>query len=96
MQKQMFADVLQNRCSLRFRKIHRKTPDLESLFNKPLVLMACNLFRLQHRCFPENFAKVLGTYFSFITEHFRTTASVTMQLRCSSNIFCVPLLRTHK
>ena len=33
-EKQMFADVLQNRCSLKFLKFHRKTPVLESLFNK--------------------------------------------------------------
>ena len=33
-QKQSFAYVLQNRCSLKFRKFYRKTPVLESLFNK--------------------------------------------------------------
>ena len=33
-QKQPFADVLQNRCSCKFRIIHRKTPVLESLFDK--------------------------------------------------------------
>ena len=32
--KQSFADVLQTRCSSKFRKFHRKTPVLESLFNK--------------------------------------------------------------
>ena len=34
LQKQLFADVLQNRCSWKFRKFHRKTPVLESLFNE--------------------------------------------------------------
>ena len=32
--KQSFADVLQNRRSSKFRKCHKKTPVLESLFNK--------------------------------------------------------------
>ena len=33
-QKRSFADVLQNRYSLKFGKFHSKTPLLESLFNK--------------------------------------------------------------
>ena len=33
-QKQLLADVLQNRCSEKFHNIQRKTPVLESLFNK--------------------------------------------------------------
>ena len=33
-QKQPFADVLQNRCSEKFRKSYRKTPVLESFLNK--------------------------------------------------------------
>ena len=32
--EQLFANVLQNMCSLKFCSIHRKTPVLESLFNK--------------------------------------------------------------
>ena len=40
------------RCSLKFRKFHRKTPVLESLFIKK---------RLQLRCFPVKFAKFLRT-----------------------------------
>ena len=32
-EKQLFADVLQNKCS-KFRNIHRKKPVLEFLFNK--------------------------------------------------------------
>ena len=31
MQSNSFADVLQSRCSQKFRKFHRKTPMLESL-----------------------------------------------------------------
>ena len=33
-QKQSLADVLQNTCSLKFPKFHRKTSVSESLFNK--------------------------------------------------------------
>ena len=33
-QKQPFADVLQNRCSRKFCKTHRERPMLESLFKK--------------------------------------------------------------
>ena len=36
LQKQQFADVLQNRCSLKFRNIYRKIPVLESFINKGL------------------------------------------------------------
>ena len=33
-QKQSFADVLQNRYSEKFRRFHRKAPALEYVFNK--------------------------------------------------------------
>ena len=39
----LFADVLQNRCSQNFHKIHRKTPMLELLFQYSYTLEACNL-----------------------------------------------------
>ena len=44
-QKQQFADVFQNRCSKKLRNIHRKTPALESLFNKVPFLQACNFIK---------------------------------------------------
>ena len=34
LQKQSFTDLLQNRCSWKFRGIHRKAPVLKSRFNK--------------------------------------------------------------
>ena len=70
-QKQPFADVLQCRCSEKWRNIRRKTPALESLFNKVPVLQACNFIKmkLQQRCFPANIAKFLRT--AFFIEHFR-------------------------
>ena len=43
-QKQSFADVFENRRSLKFHNIHRKTPVLESLFNKVSCLQACGSF----------------------------------------------------
>ena len=44
-------------------KFYRKTPVLESIFNKVAGLKACNFIkkRLQHRCFPVKFAKFLRT-----------------------------------
>ena len=59
LQRQSFADILQNRSSKKFRKFHRKTAVLESLFNKVAGLKTCNFIkkRLQHRCFPAKFEK---------------------------------------
>ena len=41
LQKQPFADVVENRCSLKFHKIHKNSPVLESLFYKVSGLQAC-------------------------------------------------------
>ena len=59
-----------------FRNNHRKTPVLESLFNKVAGLKACNYIkeRLQHRCFPVNNVKFLRTH--FFTEHLRELIDV--------------------
>ena len=56
-----FAGVLQNRCSLKFRNIHKKLLVLGSLFNTIAVFQPCNYIekKLQHRCFPVNIAKSL-------------------------------------
>ena len=66
-QKQPFGDVLWNRCSLKFRAIHKKTPVLESLFNEFVGLHVCNFMkkRLQHRCFLLNIAKFLRTTYFY-------------------------------
>ena len=45
LQNQPFADVLQNRCFYKFCNIHRKTPVLESLFNKFAGLRPATLFK---------------------------------------------------
>ena len=79
-QKQLFADVLQNRCS---KNLIRKVPLPESLFWK-----SC---RLQRRCFLVNFAKVLGT--TFFIEPQRATASANRNVLIIFNpvflnIFC--------
>ena len=62
-QKQPLADVPQNRCSQKFLKIHRKALCWSQFLIK---LQACNFIkqRLQHRCLPVNFAKLLKTSFS--------------------------------
>ena len=46
---------------LKISYIHRKTPVLESFFNRFAGLQACNFIkkRLQHRCFPAKFTKFL-------------------------------------
>ena len=63
-QKHPFADVLQKRCSKKFRNIERKTTELESLFNKVAGLgLQFIKKRLQRRCFPLNIAKFLRTAF---------------------------------
>ena len=70
-QKQPPEVFCKKRCSLKFRKIHRKTPVPESLFK-----LSCNFFK------KEILAKVFSCEFceisknNFFTEHLRTTASV--------------------
>ena len=51
------------RCSKKFCTFHRKTPVMESLFNKVAGLKTCNFIkkRLQHRFFPMKFAKSYRT-----------------------------------
>ena len=64
-QKQSFTNILQNRCSLKFGKFHRKTPVLDPLFNKVAGLKTRNLIKetLQRRYFSVKFAKFLRTLF---------------------------------
>ena len=63
--KQLFADVLQSKCSLEVRNVHRKTAVLESLFNKVGTLKTRNFIKkkLQHRCFSVKLSKFLKTLF---------------------------------
>ena len=62
-QKQQPEAFCKKRFSKIFRKFHRKTPVLESLFNKVAGLQGCNFIRkrLQHRGFPVKFAKFFRT-----------------------------------
>ena len=60
-QKRPFVNVFQNRCFWKFCKFHRKTPVLESLFNKHFYK------RLQHRFSAAKFVKFVRT--PFLTEH---------------------------
>ena len=64
-QKQPFADILQNRCFYKFRKFHRKRPVLQSHFNQVARLKASYFIKKRHlhRCFPVKFAKLLRTPF---------------------------------
>ena len=60
LQKLSFANILQNRSSLKCLNIHRKTPVLDSISNKVAG---------QHRSFPVNVANFLIS--AFFTEHLR-------------------------
>ena len=40
-----FADALQNRCSEKLWKFHKKKPVLESLFNKAVDFQVCNFIK---------------------------------------------------
>ena len=64
-EQQSFAYVLQNTCSWKFRKFHRKTPLLESVFKKVADPQACNFVkkRLHHRCYLVKSAKFLRTLY---------------------------------
>ena len=55
----MFTDFLQNRCSDKLCKFHKKTPLLKSFFGKILGLKAWNFIkmRLNHKYFPVKFAQ---------------------------------------
>ena len=69
LQKQYFADIPQNRYSLKFCQLHRKALVLESRL-KNLQPEGLQLHeRLQHMCFPVKFSKFLRT--PFLTEHLR-------------------------
>ena len=70
-QKQPPAVFCKKSCSLKFRKFHRKTPVLESLFNKVAGLQACKFIkkRLQYRCFRE----YRGSFIQYVRNIFHNT-----------------------
>ena len=95
-QKQLFADVLQNKCSEKFHKFQRKKPLLKPLLNKVAGLKVCNFIKIrpQYRCFPMNFPKFLRI--SFFTERLlslllegvcKGTSLVKILQSCHFNIF---------
>ena len=69
--KQSFTNVLENRCSYKFRKFHKKAPMLVSLFNKVFkniffyttppaaasVVFAAKQLNIQ--CYKDNFGLIL-------------------------------------
>ena len=94
MQKQSFANVLQVFFKIFFRKFHRKTPGLESLFNKAAGLKALNFVKkwLQHSYFPVKLPKFLRT--PFLTEHLRWLL-LSMLLFMNVSSFTSPLPHFH-
>ena len=77
-QKQSPRDVLQRWCSWKFRKIHRKKTEPESLFNKVPGLNVIQK-RLWRRYFPVNFAKLSRA--SFIEHLWWLFLYITFQSR---------------
>ena len=67
-QEQSLTDAFEYRCFWKFRKFHRKISVLETILNK---VAGSQLYykRLQHKCFPVKFVKILRT--PFFTEHLR-------------------------
>ena len=61
LEKQPLEVFYKNAALKNFAISHRKTPVLESPFNKVADLQACNIIkkRLQYRCFPVNIGKSL-------------------------------------
>lgn len=70
LKKKPFADILQNSCSLKFRKIRKKTRMIESLFYKVSAGKPATFIkkRLKRECFPENLWNSKNSYFK---EHFQ-------------------------
>ena len=66
-QKQPFTDVPQ--VFLKFSNIHRKTPVLESLFNKIADLKGCNFIkeRLYYECFSVEYYEIFKNSFFYRT-----------------------------
>ena len=64
-----------------FYKVHRKTPVLESLFDKVVGLKACNFTKKRFKTrfiFPCEYCKIIKN--TLFTEHFRPTASMIKQM----------------
>ena len=68
---------------------------LDSLFNKAADLKVCNFIkkRLQHRCFPVTFAKLLWT--PFFTEHLRWLLLKLIIFMLQLHIYYLPKARWH-
>ena len=72
LQKQSFVVVPENKCSLKFHKFRRKTPVLESRFNKVIVLQTCNFIKKRHQ-HAQVFSCGISEFFKnpSLTEHLR-------------------------
>ena len=66
-QKQPFADVLQNRCSCKFWKICKKTPMLESLSKKVARL------KTPSKVFSHDFCEIFKNIYFLTTPQNQTT-----------------------
>ena len=87
LKKQPLEVFCKKRCPEKFRKFYRKTPALESVFNKVPDLRTCNFLkkRLQHRFFPVNFAKHLWKKYLWTSASVPSQVLFTMQEKDTAN-----------
>ena len=90
--EQLFANVLQNMCSLKFCSIHRKTPVLESLFNKVASFQEEGKKRLNADVFL--CCKIF--YDTFFTEHLRWLLHIKNREQTWMSIHCCLTISSFK
>ena len=87
-QKQPFANNPQDRCSLKFRKTHRKTHLLQPFLNKVASLRPATLLKkkLQNKCFPLNIEQITGFFYKtpLVASSRKTNLNCTHSIMFSS------------
>ena len=95
MQKQPFANVLQNRRSYKFRNIHKKTLVLEPLFDKVagLQVFSCEYSEIfKSSFFIEHPRWLLLQMFCFTLYFQKDVAECIVVIHCHSMSFVVPFI----
>ena len=83
-QKQSFADV-QNRCSLKFCKFHRKTTVLKTLFETPTEVFSCEICKNFKNTFFYRTSPVAASASCGLVNPFRTSSLFLYPLKLSKN-----------
>ena len=81
-QKQSFADV-QNRCSLKFCKFHRKTTVFKTLFETPTEVFSCEICKNFKNTFFYRTSSVAASASCGLVNPFRTTSLFLYPLKLS-------------